>query len=238
MPNTTCWSDNLAKLRSVPEGFYFFYRRLTELRFPLDVAEVLDLRYLFNHAIDAVPPVSETPDYRYFRDARVAELDMLGIEKAQQRERLLRLLALLRELHVIHSVDSRKTEIRLRKAQAENDHARSVSIRYGKAAAAVTLLLAALWLAMSQPGWIVMALTLSSTYLCGDYFFSLSLLKKERLSLGQRLEEVLAHRVKALNWKKLSKNIALTLGYAKISGIEAFLIDKEPEPEDVYRYYM
>jgi hypothetical protein len=237
MPDTT-WSDNLTKLRSAPEGFYFFYHRLMELQFPLDVAEVLDLRYVFNHAIDAAPTAGETPDYRHFCDARIAELEMLGIQKAPQRDRLLRLLALLRELHVIHSVDSRETETRLRKALTENEHARSVSIRYGKAAAAVTLLLTALWLTMSQPGWIVMALTLGSAYLCVDYFFSLSVLKKERLALGQRLEEVLTRRVKALNWKKLAKNIALTLGYAKISGVEAFLIDKEAEPEDVYRYYM
>lgn len=237
MPDTT-WSDNLAKLRSAPEGFYSFHNRLMELRFPLDVAEVLDLRYVFNHAIDSAPPVGETPDYRHFREARTAELEALGIQKAQQRDRLLRLLALLRELYVIHSVDSRETEVRLRKALAENAHARGVSIRYGKAAGAVTLLLAVLWLATSSPGWIVMVLTLGSAYLCADYFFSLSVLKKERLSLNQRLEEVLTRRVKALNWKKLAKNIALTLGYAKISGVEAFLIDKEAEPEDVYRYYM
>lgn len=236
--SNTSWSDNLSKLRSAPEGFYFFYHRLMELQFPLDVAEVLDLRYVFNHAIDAAAPAAETPDYRHFREARTAELEALGIQKAQQRDRLLQLLALLRELHVIHSVDSRETEVRLRKALTENEHARNVSVRYGKAAGAVTLLLTALWLAMSAPGWIVMALTLASAYLCADYFFSLSVLKKERQSLSQRLEEVLTRRVKALNWKKLAKNIALTLGYAKISGVEAFLIDKEAEPEDVYRYYM
>jgi hypothetical protein len=233
-----CLSDSLTKLRSRPECFYFFYKKLVELRFPLDVAEVLDLRYLLNQAIDASEATNATPDYRHFREARENEFDALGIEKKRDRDRLLKLLALIREFHYVHSVASRDTEKALRKALADNEKAAAQSRRYGRIALLVALTTAAVWLGFSEPGWPVKIVAAAGTYLSVDYFYSLSILKREQTLLGQRLDDVLSRRVKALNWKRLSRNIALTLGYAKISGVEAFLLEREAETEDAYRYYM
>jgi hypothetical protein len=229
--NLASLSDHLAKISASPESFSYFYKKLTGLRFPIDIAELLELRSLFNQTLDAMEEVPESRDFQHFRDARQAEIDTLKIEKKQHGQRLLKLLALIREFHFAHSLQSRDTENHLRKALADNHKARIRSIRYGQIAFIAALISALTWIAFSR-GWGMQILTIASVYLCGDYFYSLSILKRDEGELNQQLQELLQRRVKTLNWQVLTKNISLILGYAKISGVQTFLIDKENEQEE------
>lgn len=225
----TCLSDGFKKLATRPECFYHLYRQLIGLHFPLDVAEILELRYLLNQAIDASEGPEETRDWREFRAARERDLDELGVDKAAHRARLLRLLALIRELHYHHSIASRDMEAALRRALGDNQNADVQSRRYGKIALFAAIAGAGMWFALTEPSWWIRMATAGGIYLCSDYFYSLSILKRERSLLHHRLDEVLAQRVTTLNWQRFAKNIALTLGYARESGVEAFLIDKDAD---------
>lgn len=230
--NLASLSDHLAELTSSPDSFSSFYRKLTGLRFPIAVAEILELRSLFNQSIDGTAEISATRDYEHFKEARQAEIDALGIEKKQHYERLMKLLALMREFHFAHSRESRDRENLLRKAISENDKARTQSVRYGKICLGWVAICGAVWLVLPAPGWLIPFLTVGFSYLCLDYFYSLSLLKDDKGMLNQQLETVLSRRIKTLNWKILTRNISLILGYAAISGVHPFVIDKEAEDLD------
>ncbi|HLQ25445.1 MAG TPA: hypothetical protein VK138_06125 [Acidiferrobacterales bacterium] len=229
--NLASLSDHLAKISASPESFSYFYKKLIGLRFPIDVAEILELRSVFNQTLDAMEEVPESRDFRHFRDARQAEIDALKIEKKQHGQRLLKLLALIREFHFAHSLQSRDTENHLRKALADTHKACRRSIRYGQIAFIAALISALAGIAFN-PGWIMQILTIGLVYLSGDYFYSLSILKRDQVDIHRQLDELLKRRVKTLNWRVLTKNISLILGYAKISGVQAFLIDKENEQEE------
>jgi low affinity Fe/Cu permease len=229
--NLASLSDHLTKISASPESFSFFYKKLIGLRFPIDVAEILELRSLFNQTLDAMEEIPESRDFQHFSDARQAEIDALKIEKKQHGQRLLKLLALIREFHFAHSLQSRDTENHLRKALSDNNKARIRSIHYGQITFIVALISAFIWVAFN-PGWVIQIFTVGLAYLFGDYFYSLSILKRDSVELDRQLQELLKRRVKTLNWQVLTRNISLILGYAKISGVQAFLIDKESEQEE------
>ncbi len=230
-------SDGLNKLPAAPDEFGSFYRKLLGLRFPLAVADILELRYVFNHAIDQTAEPAPTPDYRHFCDERRREMDRIGIDQPHHAQRLLKLLAVLRQLHLGHSIHSRDTEAELRRALVNNRRAAQQSRRYGNIAFAALAAIASFWLVLYQPAWWLYAGVAVTGYFALDYFYSLSILKKEYKLLGRQLEELLARRVAALNWSGVVRNIALVLGYAKLSGVEAFVLH-EDEIEDVHRYYL
>lgn len=219
-------SDNLGKLSSSPENFSPFYRRLVQLRFPLEVSDVLELRYLFNHAIDQAQEPARTRDFQHFRAARQMEMEAAGVENRRHRERLMKLLTMLRQLHLMHAIESRDAESELRRALANNRKAAASSVRYGKIALLAGALAGAFWLLADAPWW-SQILTLGLGYLSADYFYSLSILRRERALLGARLEDVLSKRISSLNWPLLIRNIALVLGYARVDGVEAFAIESE-----------
>lgn len=229
-------SETPTKLPASPDEFGSFYRKLSALRFPLDVAEILELRYVFNHAIDQAGEPSATPDYRHFRDQRLIELERLGVDQPHHVERLLKLLTVVRELHLRHSLHSRDTELSLRKAAIANHAATEQSRRYGKYTLFGLALVASFWLVLYQPAWWVYVGIAIGSYFSLDYFYSLSILKRERGVLAQRLEALLGRRVAALNWAAVVKNTALVLGYARLRGIEAFVLHDE-SPEDSHRHY-
>lgn len=224
--------ETLTKLPASPDEFGGFYRKLSGLRFPLEVAEILELRYLFNHAIDQAPEPSATPDYRHFRDQRLGEMERLGIDKPHHIERLLKLLTVLRELHLRHSLHSRDTERALRKAVVANQVAAKQSQRYSKYILFGLATMASFWLVLYQPGWWVYGGLGIGAYFSLDYLYSLSILKKERAVLAQNLEALLTRRVAALNWDAVVKNMALVLGYARLRGVEAFVLN-EDDSEDL-----
>lgn len=222
-------SEAVSKLHTAPETFASFYRRLVDLQFPLDVAEVLELRYQFNHAIDHAPEQVASADFNHFRATHLKEVESLGLDSHRHSDRLVRLLAWVRELHLQHSIDSRNQENYLRRALANNAKARERSRRYAKIAGLATLALAAVWWAIPQPAWWAHLTVLAGVYFSGDYFYSLSILKREQVLLAKRLEEVLARRVRALDWRRLTRNVAIVLGYARPRGVQAFTIQGELE---------
>lgn len=232
-----CLSDNLSKLVAPPENFSFFYKKLVGLKFPLEVAEILELRDLFNHAIDQLPEPAST-DFQHFCRERQADIAALGIEKEHHVERMMRLLAMLRQFHLAHTIESRDTEAYLRKALTNNEKAHAQSVRYGRFSFIGALGGGGLWAVLHQPGLVLQLVTAGLMYLFLDYFYSLTILKRERTLLRNRLEEVLHRRINAMNWSLLAKNIAVILGFARISGVEAFLLPTEQEHEDVYRHYL
>lgn len=221
-------SDNLGKLNSSPENFSPFYRKLAQLRFPLPVADVLELRYLFNHAIDQMPEPERTRDFHHFREARQAEMEAVGIDTGRHGQRLLKLLAVLRQLHLVHIIESRDAEAQLRRALEGNEKAARASVRYGKVSLVAALVAGTFWW-LADVHWWTTALAVGLGYLSADYFYSLSILKRERSLLQERLDEVLAKRVSGLHWPLLIRNIALILGYARIDGVEAFEMHGEAD---------
>ncbi|HUW98459.1 MAG TPA: hypothetical protein VMV40_06405 [Acidiferrobacter sp.] len=226
-------SDYLARLPSSPELFPFFYRGLISLHFPIDVAEILELRYLSHHIIDHAENDGQGHEFGEFAAARGVDMDSIHIRKAGHRERLSQLLFLIREYHLAHVASSSADELRLQAAINENQFAQHQSKRYGKTAS-VLLMVAALGLILSNPPVaLAEGLMLVLSYLSLDYFYSLSLLKREERILGVELHEALRRRVRTVNWKSVVRQTAVILGYARPLGGEAFRMEAEPERQEL-----
>lgn len=211
------------------EGFPALYRTLVGTRFPIDVAEVLDLRYLINHSIDAAPPVAETPDYRHFREQLLQEVDRLGVDKKSHSDRLLGFVTLLRGLHLNHSLASRDTEQRLRRALEAARLAHARSIRYGRNALLAMIAAVGAGLLLSAPQWSLYVSVTILGYLAIDYFVSVGAIRRETARLTAELKQLLADRVQAMDWRTLLRNTALILGYKRIPGVEVFLMERDAE---------
>lgn len=226
-PEESVSNDGAAKALTSPANFPDFYRRLVGLRFPLEVADILELRYSLNHAVDHRLDPTASRDYVHFCSLHRPQMVALGISQEHHAERLFKILAMLRELHLAHSIESRDTEAKLRAALARNDKASAQSRGYGKIALGVALIAVSLWAALINPGWFIRILTVATAYLSADYFYSLTILRRERNILGGQLQTLLNRRVHALNWPTVVRNLALILGYAQISGVEAFVVEGE-----------
>lgn len=222
-------ADDLSKLGTSPDKFSSFYRRLMALQFPLDVAVVLELRYLFNQTIDKLRDNFEgdVSNARAFTDARRADIELAGVRKAEHVERLLPLLSLLRDHHLRHCIASRNTESALRSSLAANARAQHQSRRYAKLSLIALGVATLVVLALAAGGLAPKLILLALAYLSFDYAYSLSILKREQRILERRLSEALDRHVRALDWRCLTRNIALILGYARDSKIETFLLDSD-----------
>jgi len=215
-------APNLHELSLAPESFHSFYRLIHGMRFPLPVAEVLELRFLINHAVDRFQEPPNTADYRYFRRALTQAVESFGVDEPRHRERLLKTLAMLRELHYQHSVRSRQRESRLRAAQAENREVRNRSVRYGVffLLAAIAILIGGM--ALLESSWIAKLVAAGCAWLALDFFQSLSVLDREAERNTRELNDTLRTRVREVNWKTLIHKLALVLGFKKVDGIEVF----------------
>ncbi len=118
-------------LQLTARGLPSFYHTVLALRFPIDVAHVLELRYLLNHAADAYVEPAPTADERQFRKALAAAIDSFGIKNAYHHERLIKILAMIRDLHAAHLRASRIAEISLRNALADIRDTRAKLVRHG-----------------------------------------------------------------------------------------------------------
>lgn len=219
-------TPDFSALSLTPQNFQTFYNRIVGLRFPIDVAQVLELRFLINHAVDRYREPPRTPDYRQFREALQTAIDSFSIENKHHSERLLKTLAMLRELHYTHSINSRNTEIRLRTDLANNRAARTQSIRFGLFSVFTAVISAILWLSLTEAEWWIKLITAGSAYLAWDYFRSLSALDREMNLLTQQLNDVLRRRVQSLNWKTLIHKLSLILGFKHVPGVEVFRVDQ------------
>ncbi|HEY8431748.1 MAG TPA: hypothetical protein VIL20_25385, partial [Sandaracinaceae bacterium] len=63
-PTASFDAHDLASLHLTPDTFEPIYNTIIGLKFPVDVARVLELRYLINHAVDNYPEPAPTSDYR------------------------------------------------------------------------------------------------------------------------------------------------------------------------------
>jgi len=214
--------DTLGGFRLTSESLPDFYARILALRFPISVAEVLELRGLINHSADVYEETPELPQNREFCESLESAIHSFGIENRHHSERLLRVLVMLRGMHYHHTIASRDAEQRLRRLQAENRAARSHSLRNGVLAMLIMLGTGAIWAVTNEPGWFLKLLPLISGVAALGYFHALPLLDREMLRLTQELNNVLRKRVETLNWRTLIHKLALLLGYKTIQGVEVF----------------
>ncbi len=226
-------SDYLAKLSVAPELFPFFYRRLISLRFPIDVGEILELRYLSHHVIDHAENDGLGREFGEFATERRRDMDDLNISKANHRERLTQLLLLIRDYQKAHAARSDADEAKLRAEIDRNHFAQRQSRHYGKTAGIAALITAASSFLLSPPAILMQGLTVFLTYLSFDYFYSQSTLRREEHILSRELGDVLRHRVRAVNWKAVVRQTSAILGYTRPRGGEAFRIEHEVEPRQV-----
>jgi hypothetical protein len=218
-------ADNVGDLRVTSSNFPALYHALLGLRFPLEVSQVLELRFLINHAVDRYkrpPPNTET---RSLEDALRAAIASFGVGNERHRERLLKILSMLRDLHRTHLVDSRVAELSLRAALEEIRRARSQIIRHGLYSLIATIFAGLTWLGSVDPGWTIKLLTLGLAYMAWDNFHALPRLDAEPKFLTPALNEVLRLRIESVNWKRLIHKLSLILGYKQIPGIVVFHMD-------------
>jgi len=201
-------SDTLSGHILTTEGFPDFYTRILALRFPISVAEVLELRDLINHSADVYEEPADIPQNREFRDSLESAIHSFGIENRHHCERLLGVLGMLRGMHYQHTIASRDAEQRLRRYQGENRAARAQHLRNGVIALFTMAGAGLAWWIMTDAGWPLQLFTLFAA--TGD------------------LNEVLRKRVESLNWRTLIHKLALLLGYKKIEGVEVF---RQQHPE-------
>ncbi len=215
-------SDTLGGFTLTSASFPDFYSRIQALRFPISVADVLELRDLINHSADVYEESAEIPDNQEFRDSLESAIHSFGIENAHHCERLLRVLTMLRSMHYQHTISSRNAEQQLREWQAENRRAQRASMRNGVIALVVTGLLLLSWAVPESPVLLHKILPLISAMVAFHYFHVIPLLERKREALAQDLNEVLRKRVDSLNWRTLIHKLSLLLGFKQIQGVEVF----------------
>ncbi len=219
-------AQDFSTLNLTPENLHAFYIKFINLRFPMKVEHLLELRYLINHTVDKYKEPPLTPDYRQFRESLQAAVDSF-IDNQRYGERMLKILSMLRDIHYTHSIRSRNAEAHLRKAMAANHKERARAIRYGLFFILATVSFIILWLTMGNPPLLIKLLPAGYSYLALHHFHKLPGLEKDMEKLMLELNDVLRQRVNSLNWKTLIHKLALVLGYKRVPGVEVFHVDVE-----------
>ena len=219
-------AQDFSTLTLTPENLHAFYVKFINLRFPMQVAHLLELRYLINHSVDhyKMPPM--TPDFRQFRESLQGAIDSF-IDNTRYRERMFMILSMLRDLHYAHSIDSRNAESRLREGMEANRAERDRSVRYGLLFILAGVVCGILGLAMKTSGWMVELLAAGCGYFAWRYFHMLPGLDRRIEKMRHELNDVLRRRVQSLNWRVLIHKLALVLGYKRVPGVEVFHIESE-----------
>jgi hypothetical protein len=220
-------AQDFSALHLTPDTFEPVYNTIVALKFPMDVARVLELRYVINHAADAFPEPAPTADYREFRDALQAVIDTTGIENKRHSEKLLRILSMMRELHYTYSINTRDAENKLRASMADNRHQRRRAIRYALGFTVTAILCAIFWLGFPDPGWPLKLLTAGFAIGAWLYVRTIPSLDRSLISLEKRTSQLQRHRVKSIHWRMLVQKLALLLGFKRNSEVEVFLIDTD-----------
>ncbi len=203
-------------------NFPIFYRMLVQLRFPIRVSGVIELRALLNDTIDKAKELEAEGDTREFHEALVSAIDSFDITRPHHRERLLTLLTEIRHLHYNHSIYSRNRELQLREKMEDNRSARTRSTQVGTVFVLVAAVAGFAWATAPISHWIVKAIMAGSLFMAWDYFHSLPILERENKRLNQDLNELLRNRVERINWKTMIHKLSLILGYKMVDGIEVF----------------
>lgn len=216
-------------LHLTPETFEWVYNTIVSLKFPVDVARVLELRYLVNHAADAFPEPTVTADYREFRDALQTVIDETGIENKRHSERMLRILSMMRELHYTYSINQRDAENKLRARMSHNRTQRERAIRHAASFVVATVLCAILWLVLGEPGWPLKILT--AGFIIGAWLHvrTVPMLDRGLHLLEKRMNRSQRHRVKSIHWRLLALKLALVLGFKRNAEVEVFRMETDPD---------
>jgi hypothetical protein len=231
-------TDTLSGFALTTQDFPDFYARVLALRFPISVAEVLELRDLINHSADVYEEPADIPQNREFHESLEGAIQSFGIENRQHCERLLRVLGMLRSMHYQHTIASRDAEQRLRQLQAENRTARQHSLRSGVLALLTLAASGLAWYMLREVDWLLKLLPLGAAVMALGYFHALPLLDREMERLTQELNGVLRKRVDTLNWRMLIHKLALLLGYKQIQGVDVFRHEHtEPGAGGSYRLH-
>jgi hypothetical protein len=219
-------ADTLGGYTLTSDRFPDFHARILSLRFPIDVAEVLELRDLINHSADFHEEPSDTPQLREFRESLEDMIHSFGIENRHHCERLLRVLVMLRDLHYQHAIASRDAELRLRQQQAENRMARRVNRRNARMALVLMAITGCLWLVTDNAGWVIKLLPLVPALAALGYFHALPVLDRDMQRLTAEFNTVMRMRVESMDWRSLIHRLALLLGFKQIKGIQVFHHDQ------------
>jgi len=217
-----------------PDGFHTFYNKFINLRFPVKIAHVLELRYLINHAVDRYTEPTPTPTYRQFRESLQSALESFAIDNRRHSERMLKALTMFRDIHYAHSINSRNAERQLREDMERNRTEHAHSIRNGLFFIFASVCFIVVWLASTEAHWIVKSLPVVYSVLSWHYFHRLPKLDADYAKLTQEVNDVLRRRISSLNWKTLIHKLALVLGYKRVVGVEVFDVDQEPVTQTSY----
>ncbi|MFV1997406.1 MAG: hypothetical protein ACC641_05275 [Acidiferrobacterales bacterium] len=212
-----------------PGNFPKFYRTVIGLRFPIKVADVLDLRAVLNEAMDQYEEPANSPTYREFVDALESAITSFGVENRRHSDRLVKLLTLLRDIHYNHSISSRDKEVSLRTRLDSARESHTHSKRYGIIALAIGFGSALVWTVLPVAGWTIKLLTLATGYMAWGYFHSLPVLVREQKDTNQELNDLLRDRITNVDWKMLIHKLSLLMGFKKVSGIEVFNIESDED---------
>lgn len=215
-------NDTLGGVTLTTRGFPDFYARIQALRFPISVAEVLELRDLINHSADVYEEPADVPQNREFRETLEQAIHANGVENQHHCDRLLKVLGMLRGMHYRHSIASRDSELRLREAMAQNRIARSTSRRNGALALTVAAFTGGALFLVDGAGWILHALPLLSMMAAYGYFHAIPRLEQGMERLTQERNLLLRKRVESMDWRILIHKLALLLGYKQVQGVEVF----------------
>ena len=218
---------DLSAVHLTPETFEPIYNTVVGLKFPMEVARVLELRYLINQAVDSFPEPAPTADYREFREALQTVIDATGIENKRHSERMLRILCMLRELHYVYSVNTRDAENGLRANIAANREKRRRAIRNALGLTLAAILSGIAWLGLSEPPLSIQLLTAAFTIGVLLSVRTLPALDRNLVVLEKRMNQLQRHRVKSIHWRMLVHKLALLLGFKRNSEVEVFVIDTD-----------
>lgn len=220
-------STDLSIQLLTPASFVEFYRKFVAIRFPLDIADVIEIRDVINDALEKYQPPENTIESIEFSDALKMAIDSFGIENQHHSDKLIRILLMLRDFHTKNINTSSSKEDNLRSLQIENRQARSQSVLYGFASLIATIFTSLIWIGMANPSWHIQVITVVLGILCWDYFHSLSALDKEYKKATRQLNNVLRKRVAKVDWKMLIHKLAFILGFKQVSGVNVFNIDEQ-----------
>lgn len=221
--------ETLSNQILTPSNFPKFYRTVVGLRFPIRVADVLDLRSVLNEAADIYEEPANSPTYREFVDALETAIATFGVENRRHSDRLVKLLTLLRDIHYSHSINSRDKEVALREAIETSHDSHVRSKRYGLVTLGLGVACAIAWAIMPAAGWVIKLLTLAAGYVSWGYFHSLPILQRKEKESTRELNALLRDRITNVDWKMLIHKLSLLMGFKKVSGIEVFNMDDDED---------
>lgn len=215
-------AQDFSGINLTPDSFHTFYTKFISLRFPIKIANVLELRYLINHSADRYKEPTPTPNYRQFRESLQSALDSFSIDNQRHSERMLKILSMFRDIHYAHSIASRNAERRLREDMERNRNEYGKATRYGLFFVFAGVSFIVLWLATTGAHLIIKLLPVVYGLLALHYFQKLPALEKQNEKLTLEVNDILRRRVDSLNWKTLIHKLALVLGYKRVPGVEVF----------------